>query len=564
MKNLFTLFLLLISLIMNSQNFDWAKSIGNTSSDEGFSICTDNSNNVYSTGRFQGTVDFDPNSNTFNITSLGSYDAFIQKMDNLGNFVWAKSLSGIGDVGCYSIKIDLLGNVYATGFFEGTIDFDPSANEYNLTSNGSYDIFILKLDSSGNFIWAKSMGSSSEDRGYSLNINDNGDVVVTGIFQETVDFDPSTTSTFNLTSFGMGDIFILKLNTNGEMLWTKQVGGNSSDQALSICLDSSENIYLTGFFLGTTDFDTSTNVFNLTSVSGGADIFIQKLDINGNLLWVKQIGGSSSDRGNSIITDNLGNIYTTGYYQGIVDFDPNSGITNLSSVGGIDIFIQKMDSSGNLIWAKSMGGGSFGDVSKAITLDSFGNIYTIGTFSDNADFDPSSNTYNLFSSGSSDIFISKLNNVGDFQWAIQIGGVGSDSGNSIAVNNSNEIFILGNYQGNVDFDFTSNTYNLSSAGGSNDVFIEKLNSSTLSSTSFDSSTKIYVYPNPTNNYINISSEKTLDNVEITISDLQGKIVFNNKYKIILSEKIDFDYPIGTYILNINSNTINQHIRIVKK
>src|SRR5690606_29098604 len=117
------------------------------------------------------------------------------------------------------------------------------------------------------------------------------------------------------------DIFVSKLDPNGNFLWAKQMGGTDNDQGISITVDTSGNIYTTGIFRNTVDFDPGAGVYNLTAVVGN-DIFISKLDANGNFLWAKQMGSGGNTRSNSIVLDTNGNIYTTGIFQSTADFDP--------------------------------------------------------------------------------------------------------------------------------------------------------------------------------------------------------------------------------------------------
>ena len=138
--------------------FQSAKQMGGTGSDYGNSIVLDGSGNVYTTGFFEAAVDFDPGVGVANLTSTGAWDVFINKLDASGNFLWAKKLGGVGNDVAYSIALDGSGNIYTTGFFEGTADFDPGIGVVNLTSAGGWGIFISKLDASGNFLWAKQLG----------------------------------------------------------------------------------------------------------------------------------------------------------------------------------------------------------------------------------------------------------------------------------------------------------------------------------------------------------------------------------------------------------------------
>ncbi len=388
-----------------SGNFLWAKQMGGPNSDFGNSIITDAAGNIYTTGSFRETVDFDPGSGTFNLTSAGWDDIFIQKLDSNGNFVWAKQMGGAGIDAGYSITLDATGNVYTTGYFENAIDFDPGAGTNILTSAGGWDIFIQKLDADGNFIWAKRTGGIDWDNGFSITIDASGNVLTTGNFQYTVDFDPGAGTT-NLTAVGSWDIFIQKLDTNGNFLWAKQMGGPSEELSASIATDTNGNVYSTGYFQGTVDFDPGSGTSFLSS-SGGLDTFIQKLDANGNFLWVKQFGSTGFDEGKSISVDANGNVYSTGYFFHTVDFNPGAGVANLTSEGGADIFILKLDTNGDFVWAKRIGG-SEDDTGNCIFIAADGYIFTTGDFRKTVDFDPGTETSNLTSAGLTDIFILKL------------------------------------------------------------------------------------------------------------------------------------------------------------
>ena len=393
-------------LCSNAQSLQWAKAMGTMENEYGLSIATDNAGNIYSTGYFSGTADFDPGTGTFDLISAGSTDVFVSKLDASGNFLWAKAIGGSGGDGGNSITTDAAGNVYITGYFNATADFDPGAGTFTYTSAGDGDVFITKLDASGNFLWAKAIGGTGNDWGISIATDIAGNVYTTGHFFGTADFDPGA-GILNLTSAGNIDVFVSKLDASGNFLWAKAIGGTGSDIGFSIATDGAGNVYTTGYFNATADFDPGTETFNLTSEDDN-DIFISKLDAFGNFLWARAMGGLSGDGGNSIATDGAGNVYTTGYFKNTVDFDPGEGIFNLISAGGNDIFISKLDASGNFLWAGAIGGAS-NDMGNSITTDSAGNVYTTGYFRGAIDFDIQAGTFILPSSGGSqDIFVCKL------------------------------------------------------------------------------------------------------------------------------------------------------------
>ena len=268
---------------------------------------------------------------------------FVSKLDASGNHVWAKRFGGTISDDSYSVAVDSSGNVYTTGMFYDTVDFDPDSGTANLTSAGNGDVFVSKLDASGNYVWAKQFGGSDNDRGFDVVVDSAGNVYSTGEFRGTADFDPST-SIAEETSAGSADVFVSKLDASGNYLWAKCFGGIDSDVGNSVAVDSAGNIYTTGEFLGTADFDPSTSIAEVTSAS--LDVFVSKLDASGGLVWAKQFGGTSAAYGTSVVVDSAGNIYTTGYFAGTVDFDPTAGSSvSLTSAGSTDVFVLKLDVS---------------------------------------------------------------------------------------------------------------------------------------------------------------------------------------------------------------------------
>jgi hypothetical protein len=563
MKKIIISFLFFLSIgIINAQEakLDWVEAIGGSSVDRGNFITYDASGNIYVTGCFSGAVDFDFGSASYILNSHGGTDIFIEKLDSSGRLIWAKNMGGyVWDMG-YSIAIDNLGNLYITGYFDGTVDFDPGSATYNLTSVGYRDIFVQKLDSSGNFIWAKSMGGSDADYGYSISIDASASIYITGVFQDTADFDPGS-SVFSMISAGKYDIFILKLDSAGNFKWAKRMGGKHHDYGSYVTVDDSANVYTTGMFVDTIDFDPGSSSFNLLS-AGGDDIFIQKLDSAGNFIWAKRMGGIYSDRGNSIAIDELGNIFSTGYFGGTTDFDPGNAVYNLSANGLQDIYIQKLDSHGDFIWAKSMGKMS-SNYGISIALDTSSNVYTTGLFSDTVDFDPGSANYTLISAGSIDIFIQKLDSAGNFVWAKRIGGSQGDWGLSIAVDDSANIYTTGAFWGTADLDPGKTSY-IYTAVGHDDIYIQKFKPtkvvSIFSSSVENDNIKINLYPNPNNGSfilsIDNSSITTNEVYQVDVYDVMGKMLYSETLKA--SKRIRKNMTLeslnkGMYFISLKTN-----------
>jgi hypothetical protein len=446
---------------------------GGTLNDSGVSIAVDSSGNIYTTGFFRGTADFDPGVGVTNLTAIGFADVFISKLDSTGALIWAKSFGGDNLINSNSIAVDNSGNVYTAGYFIGTADFDPGPGTTNLITVSApgvfnYDVFVSKLDSSGNFIWAKSFGGSSLDWGTAIAVDDSGSVYTTGFFEGIADFDPGVGVT-NLTAVDYEDAFVSKLDSTGALIWAKSFGARGTsfgERDISITVDNSGNIYTTGAFAGTEDFDPGAGTTNFTS-AGGNDIFVSKLDSSGNLVWAKGFGGTTYEHGFSISVDNSGNVYTTGDFAGTADFDPGVGVTNLTTVGYADAFVSKLDSTGALIWAKGFGLANTYTYGSAIAVDSSGNIYTTGG-NETLIIDPFSLNPNFF--------VSKLNSSGVLLWEKSYGGSGLDASFSVAVDGSGNVYATGYFEGTVDFDPGVGTSNFTSAG-INDAFVLKLSPS---------------------------------------------------------------------------------------
>ena len=332
------------------------------------------------------------------------------------NVDWAKSNS---DVGAGSMAVGSDGSTYYTGAFFATKDFDPGPGVYNLTSNGTSDIAIYKLDPLGNFLWAKSIGSTGLDRGIAIELDNQDNIYILGDFKESPDFDAGS-GIQTLTSNGNFDVFLLKLNSNGDFVFAKSFGGTQYEKAKSIHLVNGSSILIGGEFQGTAQFNPFSTAKNLTVVNR-TDAFILKLDWFGNFEWVKQLGGSRDVALEDIETDQANNIIVVGEYYGTVDFDPNTGVNNLTSNNWLDSYVLKLDYSGNFIWAHSFGGLSQ-DFAYNVQIDVLNNIYVGGNFEDAVDFDPSAGSNIITSNGNEDVFISKFDQSGNYQWTKTFGG----------------------------------------------------------------------------------------------------------------------------------------------
>jgi len=402
----------------------WARSMGGNgiNGDYGFGVAVDKSGNVYITGMYTSdTADFNPGGSGGKLMNAGggAHDAFLAKYDAGGGFLWAKSFGGGSNDEGYGVAVDGSGNVYVTGYFNsGTVDFNPGSTGGMLTTMGTEDVFLAKYDAGGNYLWAKNMGGTGADLGYSVAVDGSDNVYVTGYFiSGSANFDPGGTGgAGTLTTAGSNDAFLAKYDASGGFLWAKNIGGNSVEWSYDVAVDGSDNVYVTGYSVSATvDFDPGGSGGVVNAAGTAEDVFLAKYDAGGNYLWAKSMGGDEGDVGRSVAVDGRGNVYVTGKFSSATaEFDPGGSggtLTNASPGGGkggntADLFLAKYDSSGNYIWAKAVGG-SDEEEGWGNAVDGSGHVYMTGYFSSaTVDFDPGGSgvTLNNNAGGSGDVF----------------------------------------------------------------------------------------------------------------------------------------------------------------
>lgn len=453
-------------------NYVGAINWGGTLSEVGNGIKVDASNNVYVTGSYMSTCDFDPSAATQTLTTAGSTDIYVAKYNSTLAYSYAISMGGTGaDVG-NGITVDASGNTFVTGNFNGTADFDPSAATATIISAGSGDIFYAKYNSTGNYVYANGIGGTMSDFGRKITADAAGNVYLTGQFYATVDFDPSAATQTLLATAG-SDIYLAKYDAAGSYVFAYGFGDIGTDVGYGIALDASNNIYLSGNYGATVDFDPSAAINSITAPVY-TNVFFAKYNNSVTYQLAKSIGdvgGSGiSETPQGITRDASGNILVTGYFAGVVDFDPSAATQTLASIGSNDIFLAKYNAAGNYLWAKSMGG-TLSDIALGIKTDGANNIYLTGYFgSTDCDFDPSASTQSLATNGGNDVFIAKYDLNGNYIFATSFGSTGDDRGQSITVDGSGNIYIGGIITATVDFDPSAATATLASAGSTDGYF----------------------------------------------------------------------------------------------
>ena len=422
---------------------------------------------------------------------------------------WTTGLPNVG-YNNHTIATDSQGNVYSVGNYNGTArDFDPGAGVFNMSSF-SNSMYILKLDASGNFVWAKEIGGPTTyaiTSATAIAIDASDNIYVSGstdsVIGTNIDFDPGT-GTSNVTNpTGHYVMYILKLDSNGNHIWDAQLHNpaNTSydlDTVQAIKIDASGNVYATGGFNGTVDFDPGSGVSNLTSVTGtlSTEIYILKLNSSGNLVWVKPLQNNATttdtkvDKGYSVDVDSSGNVYSVGYFWQSIDADPGTGVHSLVGYTSNNpvlsaanvLYVSKLDSSGNFVWAYNLVGDNNLQFLPSMAVDSSNNIIiSCSAWSNVAnllDFDFGAGTYNL----PADIggYVFKIDANAGFLWAKGIVTDNSqtivnseDYSTGLALDAAGNIYSTGGFKGTKDFNFSTATNNLTSAGYY-DAYISKI------------------------------------------------------------------------------------------
>lgn len=364
-------------------------------------------------------------------------------------------------------------NVYCFGSFISSVDFDPGLDIFTMTSTGRAG-FIQKVDKDDNLIWAKMInGTSSSSRVIikSTLIDLDGNIITIGTFEKGVDFDPGP-AVFELSVATNSDVFIQKMDADGNFLWAKSLGNiNINEMVFGVEIDSYNNLYILGRFRQTVDFDLGPGVYTVTTDFGKTDVFLLKLFEAGDFGWVKIIKNLPEQFVGNFDLDDSDNFYITGYFSGTVDFDPGVDLYNLTSPDGSHIFLQKLNSSGEFLFAKKFGEGGI-DVPNDIEVANLGNIYITGNHQGITDFDPSPYDYNLVSNGFNDIFICSFTSNGNFRWANSFGNDSDDISLCLELDDNEDVYISGNHIGDIDFDPGPDVYIVPIAGN----FVQKSDS----------------------------------------------------------------------------------------
>lgn len=339
--------------------------------------------------------------------------------------------SGIKQMGtaaydsAFGMTVDVSGNLYVTGVTYGDLDGNPGS--------GAYDVILVKYNDSGTRQWTKQIGASSDDYGNSVAADGNGNIYVAGYTSGSLDGNANA---------GKDDIILVKYNAAGTKQWSRQLGSPDVDEALSVAVDGSGNVYVAGATYSSLDGYTR---------AGEYDVVLVKYSSAGEKQWIRQLGSAATDEAYALAVDTSGNAYITGLTAG--NLDGNTG------AGGYDMFLVKYDTTGTKQWTKQLGTAS-DDYGCGVAMDSSGNIYVAGT--------TAGGIGGNVNAGGNDVFLVKFNAAGTVQWSRQLGSSAEDVGWGIAVDLSGNIFVAGSTDGDLDGNANAGNY---------DMFLVKYNTS---------------------------------------------------------------------------------------
>ena len=399
----------------------WSKGAGGGLDEAGLAVTTDAAGNVLWGGYATSTMDV-------GCGPLGGGAAaggWVAKLDAAGSCLWNKRFGEGSRVS--GVAADLAGNVILTGTFTGSVDFGGGV----LTSAGLGDVFFVKLDPTGAHLWSRRFGDAGAQVAGSVAVDDASSPVGVGAFTGSIDFGGGP-----LTSAGGDDIYVVKLNPLGTLVWAKSYGSAGDQAGRSVALDPSYNVLVTGAFTGSVDFGGGA----LTS-AGLNDAFLLKLDSSGNHQWSKAFGDALDQGGYAVGADRLGNVTFTGGVEGSIDF----GGAPHSTLGGQDGFVASFTDVGAYRWSRALGGGN-AQVGAAVAMDPFGNVAVGVALQGAADLGGGA----LVSAGAVDVAVGKYDPAGVHLWSKRFGGAGNDAPKAMAFSPSGALLLTGVLGGAVD------------------------------------------------------------------------------------------------------------------
>lgn len=530
-------FLLTGFATLTAQPGTWALRFGGKSLDIPEDVVVDANGFAYVTGYFSDTIDIDG----IQLISAGNTDAFLAKFDTYGNAIWARSYGTPGRPE-YGRELDWAqdGSLLLGGEFEDTlvIDGDTIFNGWTLKNT---EIFVLCVDTAGNYRWGVPVGHRGGDFLGGLEGDPSGSILVSGSFRvdfAILDFDETDTT---IKSGGIDDIFLLRKDSTDNHHWITAGKSKQRDVANDMTVVGDTLVYITGYITDSAWFSDSSV---LATSRGIKDIFIAKYDTSGALRWVISEGGIEDDFGNSITSDPSGNIYVAGTFDSSMTFMG----TNYDAAGLLDAYVAKISPAGTLVWLKTFGGSQFDGI-KHVRYNN-GKLVITGFFQGDATF--GSITLSSSDLYDQDLYVAALDNAGDVVWATSCGGVNLEQGNAVEPASDGHVYCVGSFLGTSHFGQTT----FDSFGSDDAVLLRFDATGRVGTDPRASGLQLSVFPNPARDHvmIDLTTEESCE-VQIRFTDLQGREM--------MPTGISGSRMAGNHIFEVNSSSLPAGMYLVQ-
>ncbi|MCF8275327.1 MAG: gliding motility-associated C-terminal domain-containing protein [Flavobacteriales bacterium] len=403
----------LLFIFLNVLGQNWLKGTGGAGNDEALDITSNGQGGFLVSGFFSYSTDF----NGTVLNSLGEIDAFVAQTNPQGEISWVKQFGGTGSDAAYANDIDASGNIFVSGYFSGTMTVDGTTLNSN---SGSQDVFLAKLDPTGNLLWIKTFGGFDHDFVYDLAVDQAGNAIITGNFKGTITVGSNTYNSVidpedNEPSY---DIFVVKYDASGNVLWSKNGQANHDDRGTGLAVNSNNEIALIGQF---SDTLTLTNIYPNQVYNSG---FVMMFDSDGDEMWMRKMSASMCIPYDIVFyQDSL--MYITGDFTGQLAIF-TTPLTTTNSPYLSKLFLTKMNTQGDVLWLENDGSDTQVS-SRAVDVDASGNAYITGYFK--CRMDEYSQQYGdgvFYSADRRDVFVTQYSSTGTRNWERQFGGPGDD------------------------------------------------------------------------------------------------------------------------------------------
>jgi hypothetical protein len=573
MKYVNIILLILLSGRLYAQDLtcSWIHSFGDDYNEYSSDSECDNEGNFIISGAFSGILKLDPFDSLNYLNNIGMRKVFLAKYTPSHELLWGTYFGGTSDAFVKQIRVLADNSIFVCGKYTGQCDFLPGPEEYIIEPYGGSDAFFAHYSANGELLWAIGIGGpNGQDWGTSINSDTNGNIYIGGFFNISADIDPGPEEFLVYNPLGAeSDMFIAKLNPQGEFLWGGAVNGPSQEIPTDFAFDENGNLVVSGLYEFQPDFDLFEGEWIADAIPNGTyeNAYIAKYSSDGNLISVKTWGNSGYDSVTWMNKNDQGYLIAGAYGSGS-DLDPTDGVMQWPYADALDMYVAQLDNELNFLWVYTAGGAN-DDVIFDLDIDDFGNIAFTGEFRDEIDIDSGPIEYILEDPIPNNVDEKKtmviiLDQYGDFKEGQQMNNPDWNYGHGIGVNN-NQIMVLGEFYESV---FSGNCEAFGETDLSNfDIYMVEFNSTFLGVSYQEQSRETFTaFPNPTDKNITISVDRKLQspNAKLELKTTDGRSVFETQLS---TAKIQYNIPTselaeGVYLLVLEGDNFRTVQRVV--